>query len=161
MSTKLINQIHRLDDQTAVRVLESFSSKIFDGLETPVDVMLDGVVPEVKDLTFFQQAMNLSPVEQNRPLSEEQSVEIARGLLMTFAEDPALSPVLSETLDEYSDDQLMVGPILATGVAVSMVIVAATTSLRCNFKNFEIIKDPTTPAQINAIAKLLEGIFPK
>ena len=50
--------------------------------------------------------------------------EILRG----FAEDASFAPSLSQALEEYRDNTLMAGEILATGVALSMIIIAATTT---------------------------------
>jgi hypothetical protein len=159
MTAQLIDRIQQLDDHTAIRILEHFAGQVFEGLETPVDVMVDGVVPEVKNTEFFNYALNLTETEQSQPLTTQQSAEVARMLLMYFAPDPVLGPALTLTFNEYKDDQLMVGAILATGVAVSMIIVAATTQLDGQIGGMRIKKGAATPKQIEALSKLIPS-FP-
>ncbi|MBS9405438.1 hypothetical protein KG088_17670 [Halomonas sp. TRM85114] len=162
MSDQLIKRVQQLDDPMAIRLLEQFSGRVFEGMETPVSEMVDGVIPEVKNTAFFQHALSLSEAEQSRPLPVQQSAEIARALLLIFAQDPAMAPALGQALDEYQDDQLMVGTILATGVAVSMIIVAATTRLKVKMANVEIVKDALSEGQqktlFEALPKLLSAI---
>lgn len=159
MSAQLIERLQQLDDHKAIRLLEQFAGRIFEGMETPMDEMLNGVIPEVKNTAFFQQALSLSQEEQGRPLPEHQSAEVARALLLTFAQDPDMAPALAQTLHEYRDDQLMVGAILATGVAVSMIIVAATTRLQVKIGDGEIIKDAASEGQLKALLGALPKLF--
>lgn len=159
MSEQLYERIQQLDDHTSIRLLEAFSDRVFEGMETPVGEMVNNVIPEVKNTAFFQQALSLSEAEQSRPLPEQQSAEIARTLLLVFALDPDMAPVLAQTLDDYRDDRLMVGAILATGIAVSMIIVAATTQLEIKTANTKIIKKPLSEDLQKTLLNALPKVF--
>ncbi len=79
--------------------------------------------------------------------------EILRG----FAEDASFAPSLSQALEEYQDNTLMAGEILATGVALSMIIIAATTTFKGKVGAIEVAKEVASPRLIESILKY----FPK
>ncbi len=155
MSAKLQQQIEQLGDYKAVRLLERFSKLLLEGLETPVSEMMSAVIPEVRDSNFFQKIQALSPEERSRPLTESQSIAIARGLLRYCAQEPALAPSLESVLNNYTEnDRLLAGPILATGVAISMVIVASTTRFKARIGDNIVIEKTTANAElVGAITK--------
>ena len=75
-----------------------------------------------------------------------------------FARDPVFAPSLAEALDEYEDNNLFVGEILATGVAVSMIIVAATTTFQGKIgKSIVVGKKAADASLIESLLKY----FPK
>ena len=157
MSTSLQERIEQLDDYKAVQLLGEYSNRLFEGLETELEEMLDGVPPELKDTELFQQAQSLSQEERDRPLSESRSAELARDLLRYFAQDPSLAPSLETTMNEYKDDRLIVGAILATGVAISMIIVAATTQAKGEIGG---VKFKKTIANADLVGTIIKH-FPK
>ncbi|MHC4946814.1 MAG: hypothetical protein ACYTG1_00935 [Planctomycetota bacterium] len=154
MDSTLPDRLRQLDDHKAVRLLDQYASRLFDGMETTPQELLAGVVPELRDSPIVRGAETMSADERDRPLSTAQSVDLARQLLDCFARDPDLAPSLEETLDEYRDDTLLVGAILATGVAVSMVIVAATTTFKGRVGKFRIEKGTAQPEQLREIARV-------
>lgn len=159
MQAQLIERVEQLDDYMAIRIIEDLSRRFFEGMETPLEDMLNGVIPEMKNTPFFQQALTLSEEEQSRPLAERKSAEVARALLLYFAQDPGLSPVLARSLDEYKDDRLIVGTILATGVAVSMIIVAGTTRFEYKDGKLTFSKETVDWDKLGPLFKLFSGLL--
>lgn len=103
----------------------------------------------------------MSRKESTRPLPETESVLLARELLIGFASDPVFSPSLAQALDEYSDNTLMVGEILATGVALSMVIVASTITLKGKIAGMEIGKTVVDTKLVETLVKLFPNSLEK
>lgn len=157
MSEDLLKRIDELDDRKAIRVVEFYSTRIFEGMETTPEEMLAGIPEEFKDCAPFESVLEMSGKERAKPLPETESVLLARELLRGFARDPAFAPSLLKALDEYQDDTLLAGAILAIGIAVSMIIVASTTEFKGRIGNFEITKET---ADANFIEALLKH-FPK
>ena len=157
MSEELLKRIDELDDRKAIRVLEFYSMRIFEGMETSPEEMLAGIPEEFKNLAPFESVLEMSGKERGKPLPETESVLLARELLRGFARDPAFAPSLLKALDEYKDDTLLAGAILATGVAVSMIIVASTTAFKGRIGNFKVTKEKASASLIESLLKY----FPK
>ncbi len=153
MSDELIKRIDELDDQKAIRVLEFYSKRLFEHIETSPEEMLAGIPEEFKDRAPFESILQMSRKERAKRLPEAESVLLARELLRGFARDPAFAPSLLKALDEYQDDTLIVGELLAIGVAVSMIIVASTTTFKGRIGNFEIRKRLADAKFIEALLK--------
>ena len=157
MSEDLLKIIDRLDDRKTIRVLEFYSARVFEGMETSPKEMLNNIPEEFQGRVPFERVLEMSSKEQAHPLQEAESALLARELLCGFARDPAFAPSLAETLDEYQDDKLLVGAILATGIALSMIIVASTTTFKGKIGNFEVRKKAADANFIEALLKY----FPK
>jgi hypothetical protein len=165
MSVLLAERIEGLSDYQAVRLLEQCSERVFDGLVTPGDELVLGVADQLRESPELGAALGLTPAQRDAPLSEAVSAEVARALLRRLAEDPDLAPLVEKSLDEYRDDELMVGAILATGVAASMVIVAATTQLEAKLGDDVVIKKKAAPlkdatALVKEFTTLLSKVLP-
>lgn len=154
MTTSLEKRIEQLDDYTVVQIINEYANRVFEGLETTTEDLMRGVTPELKDTELFQKAQTLTPEERDRPLSEAQSAELARELLTSFARDATLAPTLEATLNDYKDERLLVGAILATGVAVSMIIVAATITAKGTVKGIEFEKKAADATLVGAAGKI-------
>lgn len=157
MSKNLLERIDELDDQEVIRIFEFYSARIFEGMETSPEEMLAGIPMEFKDRAPFESVLKMTGKERAKPLPEADSILLAGELMRGFAQDPAFAPSLLRAMDEFHDDTLMVGTILATGVAVSMIVLASTTAFKGRIGNFEISK---TTADANFIESLLKH-FPK
>ena len=153
MSEDLLKRIDEFDDRRAIRVLEFYSARVFEGAETFPEKMLEGIPGEFQGRAPFERVLKMSSKERAHPLPEAESAVLARELLCGFARDPAFAPSLVEALDEYQDDKLLVGTILATGVAVSLIIVASTTAFKGRVGNFEITKETADASFIEALLK--------
>jgi hypothetical protein len=153
MREHLLKRIDELDARQAIRVLEFYAARVFEGMKTSPQEMLDGIPAEFKDRAPFERVLEMSGKERARPLPEADSAVLARELLYVFAGDPTFAPSLAEALDEYQDDKLLAGAILAIGVAISMIVVASTTAFRGRVGNFEVTKERADATFIEALLK--------
>lgn len=157
MSEDLVKRIEALDDKQSVRILEFYAEQLFEGMETSPEEMIENIPLQYKDAAPYERIFDMSSKERARPLPEAESSLLARELLIGFARNPGFEKSLNNALDEYNDDTLLAGTILATGVAISMIIVAATTSFKGKIGEFDVVKK-------NADAELLKvliQLFPK
>jgi hypothetical protein len=120
--------------------------------------MLDGIPAELKAQAPFEHVLKMSGKERARPLPEGESARIARDILAVFAKDPAFAPSLAQALEEYRDDKLLAAEILATGTALSMVIVAATTTLEVTIGKVKIKKTTASADLLKSITELVVGL---
>lgn len=157
MSENLVERIEDLNDRKAVRMLEFYSARVFEGMETSPKDMIAGIPTEFREQAPFDSVLEMSSEEQSRPLTETESAALSRELLLGFARDPIFAPSLEEALDEYQDEELFAGAILATGVAVSMIIVASTTKFKGKVGDFKVEKEAADANFIEALLKY----FPK
>ena len=157
MSAGLLERIDELDDRKLIRVLEFYSVRLFEGVETSPLEILGGIPAEFRERAPFERVLEMSGRERAHPLPETESVALAGELLRGFARDPTFAPSLAQALDEYRDDTLMAGVNLTTGIAVSMIIIAATTTFRGTVGSFEVAKEAADASLIEAVLKY----FPK
>lgn len=153
MTENLLKRIDELDNRKAIRALEFYSARVFEGMKSSPEETLDGVPKEFKNRAPFERVLEMSSKERARPLSEAESAALTRELLYVFARDPIFAPSLAEALDEYQDDKLLVGEILAIGVAVSMIVVASTTTFKGKIGSFEVSKEVADASLIESLLK--------
>lgn len=134
-------------------MLEFYATRIFEGSNTSPQEMLDGIPEEFKDRAPFGRVLTMSRNEHAHPLPESESTVLARELLQGFARDPVFASSLAEAFDEYQDDELMVGEILATGIALSMIIIASTTAFSGKIGRFRVEKKTADASFIEALLK--------
>lgn len=153
MTESLEARVEALPGHLAIRILEHASQRLFEGLETPHEEMIQAALPKLQGSGLVEQVQGMSAEQRAQPLPEEASAEIARGLLLCYARDPDLAPLVEASLQDYRDDKLMAGTILATGVAISMIIVAATTRLKARIGTLEIEKQTADAELVGEIVK--------
>ncbi len=146
MSNQLADRIGQLDDHQVVRFTQHFGEQLFEGMQVSTDDLRAGV-PERSE---FAAITDLADEQMGQTLKPLAAVECSRAILDAFARDPAIAPALESSLDEYKDDALVAGVILAAGFAVSMVIVAASTSFKGKIGNFDLVKTTASPELVKA-----------
>jgi len=149
----LLNRIDELSDRKAIRFLEFYAERIFTGTETSPEEMINNIPEKFKKHHVFDFALNMSRSDSNKILHEDESIKISKVLLRGFAQDKSFAPSLEQSLNEYQDDKLMAGSILAMGVAISMIIVASTTTVKGKIGDFEIVKEKPNEKFIEALLK--------
>jgi len=157
MTQQLPKRIAELDDRKAIRLLEFYAARVFEGSNTSPQEMIEGIPEELREQAPFGRVLEMSGKERARPLPEGESATLARKILSVFAQDPAFAPSLAQALEEYRDDKLLLGEVLDTGIALSMVIVACTFQFKATIGPITIIKTPADAGLIKAIAEVIEA----
>ncbi|WP_317930276.1 hypothetical protein [Halioxenophilus sp. WMMB6] len=151
MSASLIRTIEAMDDRTRVRVLEEFASQLFEGMDSNPEQIIAAIPASYQEAVAFNEALAISDEQWQQPLSQAASAALAKDLLLGFAADPAMADALQQVVDRYRDDALLAGTILATGVAISMIIVACTTKFKGTVGSFEISKEAADPELVDKV----------
>jgi len=153
----LLERVEMLSDRKAIRILEFYAERLFQGLTTSPEEIIKNVPEAFKGHPIFEFWLNMSRSDSNKVLSETDSILLAKDILRGFAMDSSFAPALEDALNDYHDDKLMAESILAFGIAISMIIVASTTTLEAEIKGCKIEKKE---ANVKLIETLLKH-FPK
>ena len=158
-----INRIEALDEYEVLDFFEYFSQKIFVGLDKDYSLKKDAItnVPNaIRNTDSFAQIEKLASENIQNNLDPEQSVLIARKVLLALATDKTFETILSTALNEYSgDEDLGDFKIIQAGVAVSMVLLTATTKVKANVFDIEIEKTTPKPELVDSLMKPAAAIL--
>lgn len=159
MTEALSKRIQDLDDFRVMRFYEHFAQTLFDGLDVDTDELLAQVPEELRMSPELAPLVNLTGPGRRNALKFDDAALCARETLLTLAKHPGFEAALAQALDEYRDDAMVADIILAVGMAASMIIVAATTSIRCRYANgkfeFEFGKTVASPKMVTSIVSSL------
>jgi len=135
MTESLSERIHQLDDFRVMRFYDHFAQTLFDALDVDADDLLAQVPEELQTAPELAPLVNLTGPGRRNALKFDDAALCARETLLALAKHPGFEAALAQALDEYRDDAMVADVILAVGLAASMIIVAATTSIRCKYAN--------------------------
>lgn len=158
MNSDLLRRLRQLDDYQVLRFLQHFGHELVAGMKVSGDEVRAGVPAEIRGTPGFKTIADLPPNRKSRALKHREAVACARAILELYAQDAALAPALEKALDEYRDDALVADVILAAGFAVSMVIIAATTSFEAVFKNITVKKGEASADLVGKAVGLVAGV---
>ena len=100
-----------------------------------------------------------SPTEA---LNDQASIRFARHLLVHLALSNAMSAsYVDDMLSNWSDDRQSVSKVFGYGVAVSMVVLVATTEISYKEGEIQVEKKAISAEQIQAVADLVTAIKKK
>ena len=109
------------------------------------------LAPEIRENESFQKLLAGFAEHYHDKIEGEPAQRIAASFLIIAAEDPALRPALSDFLASYEDTTQFTGlEILAAGAAISMILIAATTSFEGKIGTITVRKQVATKEQIEA-----------
>jgi hypothetical protein len=148
LNDPLGTRIAALDDLSAIAAAE----RLADLLARNGDRPAPGSAMEP-----FAALIERAHADPNAPLEAADPGAIARGLLAAFSADSDLAPLVEVAL-EASDDQLASKPILAVGVAASLVIFAASTEIKVKFEHIEIHKTVASPELVERVGGVLRPL---
>lgn len=78
---ELLSRIDKLDNRKAIRVLEFYSKRVFDGMETSHEEILNGIPAEFKDRVPVERWIHMSSKGRDRKLPETESAALVKALL--------------------------------------------------------------------------------
>lgn len=90
-------------------------------------------------------------------LADADAVTTARLLLVLFAEEDTLAPMLSAAFERYEGDdtEMVASIIVTTGAVVALLMLVAATEFEIKGRNWSIRKGAVSAEQIKAIKDLL------
>lgn len=155
--TEAMKQLALADDFTVVRAFETFHDALIQGSTQSIDTLIEAI-PEAVRSDSGGDVAEILRQHAAAPLSEGDSVKLARLLLTAFAEDEAFAPLVVDSLANWRDDRQLVDVILAVGAVGAVWICLASTSAAFQGRWGKIEKAPMTEQQLNGIAAITRGI---
>ena len=98
--------------------------------------------------------------DASAPLAVVAPGATARSLLQAFAADTAFAPLVEVALHSADDTQLATKPILAVGVAATLMIVAATTDVKVDVGNVHVHKTTASAELVENLGHVFRPIAP-
>jgi hypothetical protein len=147
----VVDAVRQLPDSQVVGTAKEFFNRVYskvsyDELRANFDS-----VPQVKPLAQLDNA------ELRRELPADESIRLARLVLEVSAGDPALGPLVAESIDDVRrSDHLVVDVILALGLLVNLTLLLATTRVKMEKGAdgkivWRIVKESASPEILNSI----------
>jgi hypothetical protein len=122
-------RIAALSDLAAVTVCQELAAALLTRSGFSLDAAAGALPPELATNPELIALRTGLDERYHTALTPEVSVPLARSMLEVAAADPELAPTLEVVLDAHRDTKQFVLEVLALGAAVSMVIIAATTTV--------------------------------
>jgi hypothetical protein len=119
-----VDDVRSLSNTEVVQVAEALFDTIY------AEVSHDAVIEYSSDAPEVSSLVTLAPETLQRELSADDSAALARNMLLAYAEDPNLAPVVQRTIAEVRDsDDLVVGVLLTLGLIVNLTLLVVSTSI--------------------------------
>jgi hypothetical protein len=147
--TLLTQRIDSLDDLAATAAAESLA-KILATSE-------NAQIP-ASGLDDFESLINAAKRDPSAPLGGADPGPCARSLLNAYAADKDYAPLVDLSVSRAADNQLATKPILAVGVAASLIIIAASTDVKIKYEHVEIHKTVASPELVRSAGAVLRPI---
>jgi hypothetical protein len=154
-------KINELDDFQVVRFFEHFGQQLFAGMDVSVEQIKDGIPESIRAIPGFSQIENLSQDQAERLINPAESSALARKTLLKLADDETLGPLVETTLENYSDNEMVVDVILAAGFVASVLLIAATTEFEGKIFGVKFKKGKADADLVRAITEFVLPTFPK
>ncbi|UWZ85249.1 hypothetical protein [Occallatibacter riparius] len=149
--------VQRLDGVQSISLLKRLNQKLF-GAVTYTEVQAH-LPTGSSELNILQ---NLDGQTKRESLDSNTSVELARQVLIAFACDKALAPVLVQAWEEIkSDDSLFVETIITLGLIANLTLFMATTQLEFKVGNLAIKKETANEGLVTAVLNPLKVLVSK
>lgn len=133
---KAIAIVEGLESVQAVSLLKRLHRDLFQAI--PYQDIKDHLLAGVDEVQMIQ---NIDPELKKKSLDPETSIQATKGLLMAFATNEDLAPILVQTWDEIkTDDSLFVEVIVAIGLLVNLTLFMATSEIEFKIGKLTIKK---------------------
>src|SRR5262249_53771616 len=109
----------------------------------------------------FQKLKVAAEDDPSLVLDEKRSAQIAKTFLLSMADDPYFAPLVESELEAFRDEKQFVAETIAVSVAVSIIVIAATTEFTYKSKDgtTTISKKATSPEFVGSLARIVKDIF--
>jgi hypothetical protein len=110
-----------------------------------IDAAAETLDPAIRDDPAFLSLVAEARADPAVTLDVNASSELAKTFLFALAADEYFSSIVETELAAFRDEKQAVDPVIALGLAVSMIIIAATTRFEYRRGGLTISKEVATP----------------
>ena len=120
----LPEQIQQLDDFKALRFYEHLSSILFNSTEVDAQTLMQYMPASDEISPVMQQIQAADETFFDNPLENKQAIAFARKSLEVLSSNPSTAAFVSHEIDNWKDNSMIAGTILAIGGAISLYYLA-------------------------------------
>lgn len=127
-----LEKVKELDDFKALRLFRHIETEMIQQVQEDLGKIMENLPEEVRIMPEIQ---HLGEVDENKfseSLESETAVSVARQSLEYMAKNPNTEPYLKDKLDNWQDNEMVAGTILAVGGALSAVMIMSTFRISYN-----------------------------
>ena len=151
-----VTLVNNLSDVQAVNLLKQLNQTVYKNI--PYNKVV-AQLPDQEDVTFIR---DLDIESKKQPLDEAASIEATRHVLMSFAQDKQIAPLLETAWEKIKDDDsLLIDVIVAVGLLANLTLFMATTEIEFKVGGLTIKKGTASEGAIKAILSPVSELIKK
>lgn len=127
-----LQKVQELDDFKALRLFRHIEMEMVQSVKEDLPAIMERLPDEVKNMPEMQELNAVEEAKFIEPLQQELAVKIARESLELMAKSPDTEPYLADKLENWKDNEMVAGTILALGGAFSAVMIMSTFRISYN-----------------------------
>lgn len=146
---KAITLVKGLSDLQTISLLKQLYGDIFKAVPfNEIEAHLPSDMEEIKILFAIDREV------KKKNLASSESVEGAQKILMAFAQDENLAPILMQAWNEIKDDDsLFIEAIIAVGLLANLTIFIASSDIEFNIGKLKVKKHKTNANVVKEVLK--------
>jgi hypothetical protein len=146
---KAITLVKGLSDLQTISLLKQLYGDIFKAVPfNEIEAHLPPDMEEIKILFAIDREV------KKKNLASSDSVEGAQKILMAFAQDENLAPILMQAWNEIKDDDsLFIEAIIAVGLLANLTIFIASSDIEFNIGKLKVKKHKTNANVVKEVLK--------
>lgn len=145
------------DDFTIVRAFEHFHGRLVRALGTPLADLARDVEANAAVSASVKSLLASLQENETEELREDQSVAVARELLVAAASAPECAALVRECLENWTDDRKSVGRTLSVGLVGAVWLLICTTKVTFKGEHVTVEKQPIPVDQVQISGDRLRG----
>jgi hypothetical protein len=155
-----LEKVKALDDFKALRLFRHIEMEMVQKAKADLPDIIDNLPDAVKNMPEMRQLDQVSEEKFVEPLQQEFAVKIARQSLELMAKNPDTVDYLKDKLENWNDNEMVAGTILALGGALSAVMIMSTFRVSYNKADgWEFNLGASKDNQSETIKTIFEALF--
>ncbi len=141
--------IAQTDDVSIIRATEYFHTAASKALINE-KISIQELNELLNTNNTFKYIVDLAEKDGEKELNIADSIEMARLIFITAAQDPKLAAFVEHCLKDYPDDRQSVGKTISVGLLAALLLIIATTEVEYTNGPIQIHKKSVIPQHVIA-----------
>lgn len=155
-----LEKVKQLDDFKALRLFRHIETEMMQKVEVDVETLIQQLPEQIQKMPQIQKLDEVDEADFNKTIENEEAVKIAREVLEWMAVNPSTEAYLDDKLDNWQDQEMVAGTILAVGGALSMVMLLPTLQFSyTKEEGWKLGGGIQNDLHVQTIKHLLDSIF--
>lgn len=141
--------IAQTDDVTIIRAAEHFHTEASKALRNE-KISIQDLNELLNTNDAFKNIVDLAEKKGEKELNVADSIEMARLIFVTAAQDSELATFIGHCLRNYPDDRQSVGKTMSVGLLTALLLIIATTEIEYTNGPIKVHKKSFIPQHVIA-----------